>query len=69
MAGHRDNRQMVLRRYKMGYTWEVWAWVQIPGTKQYEDENTYSGNSAWDAVWAAIRLKRNGAGCVRVMWR
>ena len=52
----------------MGNTWEVLAWVEAPnGRMGYVAE--YRGESLIAAIVCAIRLKRNGAGCVKIEWR
>lgn len=55
----------------MGNTWEVWGWVEQPDgeLRRYDYISFYSGESFFGAVWAAIQMKRQGVGCVKVEWR
>ena len=54
----------------MGHKWTVWAWVADNNVRGgYVWMDVWGGSSAVKAVWAAMRAKRSGAGCVKVEWR
>jgi len=51
----------------MGYPIYVYAWVKHD--LGYQDKEVYAGKSWIKAIRAAIKAKRQGAGCIRVEWR
>lgn len=61
----------------MGSRWTVRAWVRneapdVPGPgfgQEFYDELVYAGERCLGVIWAAIRAKRRGAGCVTIEWR
>lgn len=53
----------------MGYRWEVQGYFWSEAAVDYEYMTMYSGQSLVRAVLAAIKAKREGAGCVKVNWR
>ena len=52
----------------MGWKWEVSAWIK-PDRGGYTYEQVYAGQSPLRALLAARKVKRDGAGCVKVEWR
>jgi len=55
------------RGFKMGYTYEVLEYAKSDGG--YFFEQRYAGESLIKAVIKTIKLKRDGAGCVRINYR
>ncbi|ANA85742.1 hypothetical protein SEA_AXYM_37 [Gordonia phage Axym] len=51
----------------MGYRWEVLAWVNLGDG--YRDHVQYQGQSLIGALRAYWEARRNGVGCIRVVWR
>ncbi|GAC70815.1 hypothetical protein [Gordonia soli] len=51
----------------MGWKWEVLAWANLGDG--YRDYVQYEGNSIIGALRAAWDAKRNGVGCIRLVWR
>ncbi|QOP65295.1 hypothetical protein SEA_BURNSEY_37 [Gordonia phage Burnsey] len=51
----------------MGYRWEVLAWVNLG--EGYRDYVQYQGQSLIGALRAYWEARRNGVGCIRVVWR
>ncbi|AUV60745.1 hypothetical protein SEA_TROJE_39 [Gordonia phage Troje] len=51
----------------MGYKWEVIAWVN-PGDG-YRDSVVYEGQSLVGVLKAYWKARRDGVGCIRVVWR
>lgn len=51
----------------MGVEWTVSAWVRVGNTYTYVTQ--IETNSAWRALRAALKAKREGSGCVKVEWR
>lgn len=52
----------------MGYRFEVEAYVP-DGGDGYHYVQVYYGQSLFSALRAAVQARRQGSGCVRVMWR
>ena len=59
----------------MGNEFEVWSWELKPGCTEYgciDDymySLKYSGEDRTKAIYTMEELKRNGAACVKFMWR
>lgn len=56
----------------MGYRFEVEAYVQIDPDdvdQGYHYVQVYYGQSLLSTLRAARKARREGSGCVRVMWR
>ncbi len=52
----------------MGEKYAVLEYVTV-APRDYRYFQVYYGRSFWGAVLAAIKAKRNGAGCVKFLWR
>lgn len=56
----------------MGYPIYVMKWVLkdiMRPAEGYHYEEVYGGCNWFKAIRAAIKAKRQGAGCVRIEWR
>jgi len=53
----------------MGYDFEVYSYLPIPGTAEYDYKLVYAGASFLDATNTMYREKEKGIGCVKLVWR
>ena len=54
----------------MGYKYEVYEWWQdITSGDGYKYHLEYEGNSLIVALFSVLKLKYQGAGCVKLEWR
>jgi hypothetical protein len=53
----------------MGWKWEVEQWQRNAAQDGYEWKTTYTGQSLLKAVLAMRRCKRDGHGCIQLVWR
>jgi hypothetical protein len=51
-------------------TWEVYEWWNNRTiVDAYDWYISHKGNSLLKAIWVMIKLKRNGASCLKLEWR
>lgn len=53
----------------MGWKWEVSYWGPSNRSLGYEYYTAYYGPSLLAAIWAMIKCKRAGHGCIKLEWR
>lgn len=53
----------------MGNTYEVWRWGNDIDDTGYRYIKEYEGEFIFRAISTMIKLKINGAGCVKFEWR